>query len=67
MLERSYLQYSSRSASDLPDVGDRVMDQLKRWDQKVFVEVFSGENLSGCFTNIKEPEAIPVAPPLSQI
>lgn len=43
------------------------MDQLQRRDQEVFVEVFPGENLSGHFTNIKEPEAVPVAPPLSQI
>lgn len=56
-----------RASSEIPDVGDGVVDQLQCWEQEVFVEVFSRENLSGCFTNIKEPQAIPVAPPLSQI
>lgn len=50
----------------ISDVGDRVVDQLQSRDQKVFVEVFPGEDLGGCFTNVKEPEAVPVAPPLSQ-
>lgn len=52
---------------DLPDVGHRVVDQLQCWNQEVFVEVFSGENLGGSFTNIKEPQAVPVAATLSQI
>lgn len=56
-----------RTPSELPDVGDGVVDQLQCRDQEVFVEVLSGENLSGCFTNVEEPQAIPVAPPLSQI
>lgn len=66
--ERQTLPASlDRILSKLPDVGDGVMDQLQSRDQEVFVEVFSGENLSGHFTNIEEPEAVPVAPPLSQI
>lgn len=52
---------------ELPDVGDGVVDQLQRRDQKVFVEVFPGENLSGHFTDIQEPQSVPIAPPLSQI
>lgn len=43
------------------------MDQLQRRDEEVLVKVFSGENFSGCLTNIEKPQAVPVAPPLSQI
>lgn len=50
-----------------PDVGDGVMDELQRWDQEVFVEVFPGEKLTGHFTDIQEAEAVPVAATLSQI
>lgn len=69
MSEMSQIRPDSldRRLIELPDIGNRVVDQLQRWDQEVFVEVFSGENLSGRFTNIKEPQAVPVTPPLSQI
>lgn len=43
------------------------MDQLQRWDQEVLVEVFPGENFSGCLTDVQKPQAVPVAPALSQI
>lgn len=56
-----------RAQRELPDIGDRVVDQLECWDEKVFVEVFPGKDLSGCFTDIQEPQTVPVAPPLSQI
>lgn len=59
--------YLPRKPSELPDIGDRVVDEVQRWHQEVLVKVFSGENLSGCFTHIKEPQTVPVAPPLSQI
>ena len=51
----------------LPDVGDGVVHQLQRRNQKVFVEVFSGEDLRGCLTDVEEPQSVPVAPTLSQI
>lgn len=52
---------------DVPDIGHRVVDQLQRRDQEMFVEILSRENLSGHFTNIEEPQTVPIAPPLSQI
>lgn len=68
-VNRANLQHSSSSGTGtaLPDIGNRVVDQLQRRDQEVLVEVFSGENFSGCLANIKKPQAVPVAPPLSQI
>lgn len=59
--------YLLRTSAGIPDVGDGVVDQLQCREQEVFVEVFPGEDLRGRFTNVQEPQAIPVAPPLSQI
>ncbi len=56
MSERQSLPASlDKTLRDPPDIGNRVVDQLQRRDQEVFVKVFSRENLSGGFTNIKEP------------
>lgn len=43
------------------------MDQLQRRNQEVLVEVFSREDFSGCLTDVEKPQAVPVAPTLSQI
>lgn len=43
------------------------MDELQRWNQEMFIEVFFGENLCGNFTDIKEPKTVPIASTQSQI
>lgn len=56
MSDRQILAASlARVLTELPDVSDGVMDQFQCRNQEMFVEVFSGENLSGHFTNVKEP------------
>lgn len=51
---------------ELPDVGHRVIDQIKRLNKEVLAEVGFGEQIYGNITQVQKPQPVPVASTLSK-